>query len=109
MDVVAEGFSSRHLLLVISANPVKVFKCFTKLNRSLWLLPPSRALIFSLWVAKVLALKLEVSSVDGHKIKRNQTVSCSRAGTNISHIKGHLAVKLEQLRYYTTWTFLVSR
>ena len=42
---------------------VKVFKCFMKLNRSLCSSPLSGILNFSLWIAEVLALKLEVSSV----------------------------------------------
>ena len=56
-------FSPRHLLLAISANPVKVFKYFMKLNRSLCSLPLSGTLDFSLWIAKVLALKIEVLPV----------------------------------------------
>ena len=41
-------FSPRHLLLSISANPVKVFKCFTHLNWSLCSSPLSGTLNFSL-------------------------------------------------------------
>ena len=63
MAIVTSGFSLRHLFLVISANPVKVSKCFTKLNRSLCSLPLCGTLNFSLWIAKVLALELQVSSV----------------------------------------------
>ena len=63
MAILTSGFSLRYLLLVISANPVKVFKCFTKLNRSLCSLLLSRSLNFSLWIAEVLALELEVLSV----------------------------------------------
>ena len=60
---VTSGFSLRSLLLAISPNPVKVFKCFTKLNRSWCSTPLSGALNFSLWSAEVLALGIEVSSV----------------------------------------------
>ena len=66
MAIVTSGlipFSLRDLLLVISANPVNIFKCFTKLSRSLCSLLLSRSLNFSLWIAEVLALELEVLSV----------------------------------------------
>ena len=47
------GVSPRPLLLAISASPVKDFKCFTKLNKSLCLSPHSGTLNFSLWIAEV--------------------------------------------------------
>ena len=50
MAIMTSGFS---LLLAISANPVKDFKCFTYLNYR-------RTLNVSLWIAKILApLELE--------------------------------------------------
>ena len=63
MAILTSGFSPRHLLLTISASPVKVFKCFTKLSRSLCSSPLSGTLNLSLWTAEVLALELQVSSV----------------------------------------------
>ena len=63
MAIVTSGFSPRPVLLPISANPVKVFRCFTKLKRSLCSSPLSGTLNFSLWIAKVRELDLEVSKV----------------------------------------------
>ena len=64
MVTVTSGFSPRHLLLAISANPVKGFKYFTKLNRSSFSSRLSRTLPnFSLWIAEVLVLELQISSV----------------------------------------------
>ena len=60
MAIVTSVLPLRTLLLAISADSVKVFKCFTKLNRSLCLSPLSETMIFSLWIAEVLALELEV-------------------------------------------------
>ena len=45
----------RPLLLAISANPVKISKCFTMLNRSLGSSLLRQTLNFSLWIAEVLA------------------------------------------------------
>ena len=62
--IVTLRFSPRHLLLAISANPVRVFKCFTKLNRLLCASLLNGTLNFSLWIAKFLApLELQVSLV----------------------------------------------
>ena len=63
MAILTWGFSLRCLLLAISANLVKVFKCFMKLNRWLCSSLLSGTLNFSLWIAKVLVPELEVSSV----------------------------------------------
>ena len=57
------GFFSEENYLVISANLVKVLKCFTMLNSSLGSSPLSGTLNFSFWIAEVLVLELEVSSV----------------------------------------------
>ena len=46
------------LLLAICANPVKVFRCLTKLKRSLCSSPLRGTLNFSLWIGEVLALEL---------------------------------------------------
>ena len=54
---------SRLLLLAIFENAMKVFKCFTTLNRLLCSSPLSGTLNFSLWIAEVLALEQEVLSV----------------------------------------------
>ena len=60
MAIVTSGVSPRPLLSTISTNPVKVSKCFTKLNKS----SLSGTLNFSLpLIAEVLALELEVSLV----------------------------------------------
>ena len=48
MTIAISEFSPRPLLLLISANPVKVFKCFTMKNRWLGSSPLSRTLNFSL-------------------------------------------------------------
>ena len=61
MAIVTLGFSSRHLLLSISSNLVRAFKCFTKFNRSLCSSPLVGTLNFSLWIVEVLALEVEVS------------------------------------------------
>ena len=45
-------------LILVSANPVKAFKCVTKLRRSLCSLPLSGTLNFSLGIGEVLALEL---------------------------------------------------
>ena len=63
MATVTSGFPPRHLLLAIPANPVKGFKCFTKLNRSSFSSRLSGTLNFSLWIAEVLVLELQISSV----------------------------------------------
>ena len=55
-EIVTLGISPRPLLLAISLNPVRFYKYFTKLNRSLSSLPLSGTLNFSLWIAEVLAL-----------------------------------------------------
>ena len=59
MTIMTEDFSPRPLLFAISANPQKVFKCFTMLDRSLGSSPLGGTLNFSLWIAKVLALELD--------------------------------------------------
>ena len=56
MAIVITGFFLRPLLLAICANLVQVFKCFMKLYSS----PLSGTLNFSLWIAKVLVLQIEV-------------------------------------------------
>ena len=58
MTIMASGFSPKPLLLAIFANPVKVFKCFAMLDRSLGSSPLTGTLNLSLWIAEVLALNL---------------------------------------------------
>ena len=58
MAIVTTGFSLWPFLLAICANLVQVLKSFMKLHLS----PLSGTLNFSLWIAKVLALKLQVLS-----------------------------------------------
>ena len=58
LGVFCEAFT-----LTISVSPVKVFKCFTKLDRSFCLWPLSGTLNFSLWITEVLALEVQVSVV----------------------------------------------
>ena len=61
MTIMTSGFSPRPLLLAISTSPVRVFKCFAMLDRSLGLSPLSGTLNFSSWIAEVLALNLDLS------------------------------------------------
>ena len=61
MTIITSSFSLRPLFLAISANPVKVFKCFMMLDKSLGSSPLSGTLNFSLWIAELLALELDSS------------------------------------------------
>ena len=56
MAIVTTGFSLWPFLLAICANLVQVLKSFMKLHLS----PLSGTLNFSLWIAKVLVLQIEV-------------------------------------------------
>ena len=71
MAIVTSGFSPRPLLSAISANPVKVFKCFTKLNRSLCSSPLSGTLNFSLWIVEVVALDQKYRRWPQYKVRPN--------------------------------------
>ena len=98
MTIVISGSSPKPYHLAISANPVKVFMCFTMLNRSLGSSPLSGTLNFSLWIAEVLALEQEVSSIGGHKIKiETKTLTVAElASLFVTSISGHLVVKLRK-------------
>ena len=75
--IVTPGVSPRPLLLAISPNPLKVFKYFTKLNRSLGVGRRfnSGILNFSLWIGSGARNR---SIVGSRKIKRDQNSYCSR-------------------------------
>ena len=87
MAIMTSDFSPRHLLLAISANPVK-------LNR------PVVVFIAAWWNIEFLFVDCRgsgartTSIVGGHWIKWDHNSYCSRAGITIYHIQGHLAFKL---------------
>ena len=56
-------FSETFTFCLFSANLVKVFKCFTMLDRSMGSSPLGGTLNFSLWIAEVLALELVTFTV----------------------------------------------
>ena len=65
MAIVTSGFYSRHLLLAIFANPIKVFKMqvLHKVEQVVVFIATSQNTEFPLWIALVLVLELELSSV----------------------------------------------
>ena len=82
MTIMSLGFSPRPLLLAISANPVKAFKCFTMLrNGSVGSLPLGGTLKIFHFVDRR-GSSATTRLVGGYKIKRDQDFYCSRAGSH---------------------------
>ena len=93
MAIMSSGFSPRHLLLAISANPVKVFRCFTKVEQVI-VFVSAKWNIELLYVDDLGSGARTASIVSVQRIKQDHNSYCSRAGITICHIQGHLAFKL---------------
>ena len=90
--IMTSGFSPRNLLLAISANPVKVFKWFTKLKSSWCSSPLSRTLNVSYFVDRRSSDARTTSIEGGYRIKQDHNSYCSKTGITIYHIQVHLVL-----------------